>query len=397
MTEAHHPTLALRLIAFCAITLLYPLADALAANPPIPTSELETVKHRMEAAARQKEQLEQQVKSTDASLTSIQGDLVAIARESQRQEARMDETRQRLASLKAQISKKQAALEAQKADIQRTQEAIIQLSGTPPAATLAMPGQTAEYVQNSIILDEMARYTQKKAALLQSELRELAELRNEADTARSVLDDRRRALDKSRQQLESKIAQRQSLQNNLNKDIASTADTIAKLSAKSTSLQELINQLEKQRAIQPKRKPKFAPKTLSSETIREAKGKLRMPIQGKIIRRFGEKDPDTLEKIKGIEIEAPSRSPIVAPLDGEVVYTGKFLSYGNMIILRHSGEYHTLIAGLNAINASPGQFVLEGEPVGSTGNVSQKDAILYMELRHNNKPIDPYPWLQAKR
>jgi septal ring factor EnvC (AmiA/AmiB activator) len=62
-----------------------------------------------------------------------------------------------------------------------------------------------------------------------------------------------------------------------------------------------------------------------------------------------------------------------------------------MVIIRHSDGYHTMLAGLDEIDCKPGQFVLEGEPVGSMGGGT--DTRLYMELREDGKPVDPAGWM----
>ncbi len=85
---------------------------------------------------------------------------------------------------------------------------------------------------------------------------------------------------------------------------------------------------------------------------------------------------------------------MTAPFDGEVVYTGPFLNYGQLVIIRHSDDFHTLLAGLVKIDVNVGQFLLEGEPIGAMGE-SDSGNRLYVELRHKNQPIDPAPWING--
>ena len=77
-----------------------------------------------------------------------------------------------------------------------------------------------------------------------------------------------------------------------------------------------------------------------------------------------------------------------------------FRSYGQLLIINAGGGYHVLLAGMERINVSIGQFVLAGEPVGKmrakskkAGKRKQVDApILYIEFRYKGRPIDPDPW-----
>ena len=60
-----------------------------------------------------------------------------------------------------------------------------------------------------------------------------------------------------------------------------------------------------------------------------------------------------------------------------------------------------LLAGLDRLDAAPGQRVLAGEPVGQLG-VAEKAGErsgrvpLYLELRRNGQPVDPRYWFAAR-
>ena len=92
-------------------------------------------------------------------------------------------------------------------------------------------------------------------------------------------------------------------------------------------------------------------------------------------------------------IAARPGAQVVAPYDGKVVYAGNFRSYGQILIIQHGGRYHTLLAGLDRVDAVVGQWLLAGEPVGIMGAPHGGDPELYLELRHAGKPINPLPWL----
>jgi len=44
-----------------------------------------------------------------------------------------------------------------------------------------------------------------------------------------------------------------------------------------------------------------------------------------------------------------------------------------------------------------GSRLLAGEPVGVMGRMSSRKPSLYMELRRNGQPINPMPWLAARK
>ncbi|HET9149212.1 MAG TPA: peptidoglycan DD-metalloendopeptidase family protein, partial [Alphaproteobacteria bacterium] len=78
-----------------------------------------------------------------------------------------------------------------------------------------------------------------------------------------------------------------------------------------------------------------------------------------------------------------------------------FRDYGQLLIIEHGEGYHLLLAGLGRIDSALGESVLAGEPIGIIGRDSGGAAAkgvgapfrLYLELRHNGRPIDPTTWL----
>jgi murein DD-endopeptidase MepM/ murein hydrolase activator NlpD len=97
----------------------------------------------------------------------------------------------------------------------------------------------------------------------------------------------------------------------------------------------------------------------------------------------------------GIDLVEPFGSPILAADDGIVVLVGADTNgYGNYVVLAHSGGLDTLYGHLSAALVKPGQSVTQGEPIGlegSTGNSTGPH--LHFELRINEKPVDPTPYL----
>lgn len=125
-------------------------------------------------------------------------------------------------------------------------------------------------------------------------------------------------------------------------------------------------------------------------------GHILLPVAGHIVHRFGEhaSRAEGLDPVlEGITIRTRAGAEVVAPYDGKVVYAGDFRSYGQILIIDHGGQYHTLLAGLHRIRAVVGQWVLAGEPVATMSTQDSDEPELYLELRQTGQPINPLPWL----
>lgn len=128
----------------------------------------------------------------------------------------------------------------------------------------------------------------------------------------------------------------------------------------------------------------------------EKGGALSMPAAATLSAGWGSPLPDTGESSKGLLLETRGGAQVVATFDGQVVYAGPFRRYGLILILEHSGRYHSLLAGLGRIDVVVGQWVVAGEPVGLMTSPTDGKPALYFELRHNGQPIDPTPWFATQ-
>ncbi|MBJ6759318.1 peptidoglycan DD-metalloendopeptidase family protein [Myxococcaceae bacterium JPH2] len=127
------------------------------------------------------------------------------------------------------------------------------------------------------------------------------------------------------------------------------------------------------------------------------KGKLPRPASGVIEVGFGKVvNPrfNTVTVQKGVDLRAPSGSPVRAVAEGTVVFAGWLRGYGNLLILDHGDDFHTLMAHLSTITPVVGAHVAAGESVGEVGDTgSLKGAYLYFEVRKAGQAVDPALWL----
>ncbi|MFZ2468102.1 MAG: peptidoglycan DD-metalloendopeptidase family protein [Parvibaculum sedimenti] len=154
----------------------------------------------------------------------------------------------------------------------------------------------------------------------------------------------------------------------------------------------------------------------SSRLFSEAKGLVRLPVTGPVLREFGA--PNGLGgRMQGLQIATRPDAQVVAPFDGKIVFAGPFRRYGQLLIISVGEGYHVLLAGMSRINGTAGQTVLAGEPVGTMGPSLSPDSLaeddgaagrdggsdgntkagqrpmLYIEFRKDGDPINPRPWL----
>lgn len=92
----------------------------------------------------------------------------------------------------------------------------------------------------------------------------------------------------------------------------------------------------------------------------------------------------------GIDMAAPSGTPIYAALDGRVIATGTNTVYGNYVIIQHHSGYKTLYGHMSKITCKQGNFVYTNTIIGKVGSTGMSTGPhLHFTVYKNNKSMNP--------
>lgn len=118
-----------------------------------------------------------------------------------------------------------------------------------------------------------------------------------------------------------------------------------------------------------------------------------LPVNGHISSGFGYRIHPihhTRRLHTGVDIGAPSGTPIHAAGGGEVVYAGWRGGYGNAVIIDHGGGRATLYGHMSSIGVRSGQVVSGRQIIGRVGSTGVSTGPhLHYELRINGTPVNP--------
>lgn len=402
-------------------------------------SKLESLKQEVDTSLERKKELEAKARKVAEDVAATRAKLIATAAKVQKSEAEVSASEARLSELKNSEAELLIRLEARRARLSSLLGALARLDNNPPPALAVKPDDALGAVRGAILLGEAVPELKAEAEALKTRLIQLQALREAILAERTTLNQATASLERDRTVLEDLLNTKLATQKKLTAE-ATSAETRAKaLAQEATDLNDLIAKLENkassrlpQSRPEPKpirkapveitEKPDERPTELAmlsppsepsvmpaSRLFSQAKGLIRLPATGLLLSGFGSSNGEG-GRTEGMTIATRPDAQVIAPFDGKVAYAGPFRRYGQLLILSVGEGYHVLLAGMSEIDASVGQSVLAGEPLGRMGGTSspssdeitesrQKTATdgrpsLYIEFRKDSDPIDPRPWLK---
>ena len=356
------------------------------------TEEIEQTRARQKA-------LRDGLNKVDDEIDALRTAMVRAARDVKQREAEMNALEGQIEDLQVKRATLQAKLQKEHRDIASLATALARLRRVPPEAIIAKPGAPLDTAETAMILRDAVGPVRVRALALAQDLDELARLEHDLKSRQAALKEASSKILVEQTKLADLIHRRESAYANMKSDLAVQERDLARLADEAADFHDLIDKLEdRNRAIEqapgaaPVSKPTWFPISLPTRRADERAlasfGDIQMPISGIVRLKYGA--PDVIgSPSQGLKIEGRPDGIVVAPMNGVIRYKGHFKNYGNMVIIEHAKNYHSLVAGLAKIDTVVGQSVEAGEPLGTLGHDRSVRPLVYYELRQKGKPVNP--------
>lgn len=343
-------------------------------------SELEAIDQRLTEKRKQVGALDGRVRKAQADIGELQGEIRRLQNRRSGQEDVLGHRLRVLYKLQAQGGVLPIVLSGDDPVTQAVQLRHLTTLATVDARLIREYRTTSE-----VMADRKSR--------VEARGRELASLRSDAAREQAEFDQ--------------EAAKRRALLGRVKDERVYHDRMVGELSEATRRLEAFIRDLQERqrRAVAkvppPSRPARPTPGDVSSgASFAALRGRLSWPADGRVVAEYGPQvNPRFGTKTfrNGIDIEATEGSNIAAVFPGQVVYTGWFRGYGNLIIVDHGGEYYTVYAHAADIRVAEGDEVKQGQIIGTVGDTgSLQGPRLYFEVRHEGKPQDPAQWLRPK-
>lgn len=341
------------------------------------------------------------------SFMDLQARVRSAAADVRRHEAKIEAIAGSLTLLETQQSARQEEWQARRQQTGAALAALARVAAVPPSAALLNGEGTTERLRTSFVLRTMLPHLQARADRLRAELAKIRETEAKVAARKQELAEATKML-QQRLAVASKLATEKQAYFDIQQAAAAKAaadaarfargvddvrSLMAHLDDRRTTRQAAIAAERRRRAAVAARAgvalPDLSAPPLQLAGLANVKGMI-LPVAGQLQRSFGEGRDQFAE---GISLSARPSAPVLSPADGQVQFAGPFKTYGLVLIIDHGAGFHSVLTGMDRTDTATGHWVLAGEAVGRLA----PHGSLYVEIRHNGRPVDPMRWFATGR
>lgn len=395
---------------------------------PVSKQDLEYVQKQVRQENTKQKQLQQESEKVGRELSQISKTMVTKARQIQNIEDKTSGLEKELLQLQEDLKVAEADFSVEDKNLIQTLYALQNLALKPTESLFVQPLSPVEIIRSAILLRETVPYLSEEATKIRRKLEDITNKKKNIEQQMAKIASSKLSLEKEHAKMRDLMAKKSAMQKKLQTQSQETKQKIKQLAEQAKDVKELLDKLERERLAREKaerlrrekeareraeleayrkqqgiNEPEPAPQESSApaqpsksfmketgKSFAKARGRLPMPARGPIVVAYGEETSKGVTS-KGVSIKTRSQAQVISPYDGSVIFAGPFRGYGKLIIIEHGDGYMSLLAGMDNIDCEVGQMLLAGEPVGQMPK--SNDTHLYIELRKDNKPLDPMAWI----
>ncbi|MGR3591174.1 MAG: murein hydrolase activator EnvC family protein [Limimaricola soesokkakensis] len=285
-------------------------------------------------------------------------------------------------------------LEARRDEIAELLGALQSMSRAPAPLLLLHPAGPLGTARAGLIASEVTPALQAEAERLRADLQEAADLAALQQSAISTLEEGLSGAQSARSALSEAISERTDLPMRFTENPVATALLIASTDTLDGFASGLAQTIDAE----------------LSSTVPDAtglKGQIPLPVQGQVLRGFGEADAAGVTR-PGLVIATAPRSLVTTPVAATLRFRGELLDYGNVAILEPAAGVLVILAGLAEVYGRTGEILPAGAALGlmggdppapheiltetAQGGGAPRSETLYLEVREGDAPVDPETW-----
>ncbi len=252
----------------------------------------------------------------------------------------------------------------------------------------------SEMLNRTEFIEKIVAYDRQKLVEYQETKEKVAAFKEELEAEKIVLDAAKEAVEEEQAAVNALIAEKEREIQVYQADINNKAAIIKEYEAEIAEQNAAIAALEQAVAEEKKK--------LAEANRRRYDGgmfKWPAPSYTRISDDYGARIHPILKTQQfhnGVDMAAPSGSPILAAYDGEVVAATYNGSMGNYVMIDHGDSLYTIYMHASALYVSKGQTVARGEKIAAVGSTGRSTGPhLHFSVRLNGSYVSPWNYLSS--
>jgi septal ring factor EnvC (AmiA/AmiB activator) len=357
-------------------------ASAQAPGRPTP-QDLQRLQQELRGRELERQEMASQAEAARGQIAQLNLELARLSLSEAQGQLSVNDKRIRLAEMSVLETELAVRVGANSNRLSRLLGALQMYSRNPPPALFVHPQDAKDAVRAAILIRAVMPDLEQRARAYAGEVDQSRRLRRQVAAGSAELFTAESAVADQKSKLETAIAEKTALERQLSSNVLVADREIAAIAGRAQTLSKLLGGLPANAA--------------GGANLRPAS--LRPPAIGPVVSRFGERRGQGATPSEGWTWRPAPGSAVSAPSAGLVEFAGPLYGWGQVLIMRLSGDYHLVLAGMDEITVKPGQSVAEAQPVGRMAYSGQSDvgsglAELYLEVRNGNRPVDPAQFLR---
>lgn len=312
--------------------------------------------------------LRAEARAAAVEVAELEQRLAALGREIETEDVALSGQRARLDALNRREAALTAELARERARAGRLLTALQMMNRRPPPPLLVPASRATDTVRAAILLEATAPVVRARVAGLDARQDELARTRRETLLASEALLSGESRQGDRRAELEAGLARKRSLETVLRAEAEAAERAARALEARIRTLGGAV--------------PVVAEVERAGTRLPGGRDRLNPPVPGAPSERFGGRSSGWRWPADRLTVATPARA--------RVAHAGPLTGWGQVVILDLGPGWRAVVAGLDALEVEAGETVTDGQALGRTG----PDGEVYLELRRDDRPIDPAPWLR---
>ncbi len=344
---------------------------------------------RKEARDRQS-QLAEELDGLAASENELLDAIAVLSEQVDAQSGEVEAARQAVAVAERDVAEAEAAMAETGAEIDGLTDAVVQRAvetfirpSSDGLGEMVQSRDIAEASRKRALLEQVTANDEDVIDQLNAAREDFDRRRAEAATATAKANERRSQTEARLTELETTRSEQARLVANLDTRQAEVSEEIE---AQEESEEELTRIIAEAEARAEARSGVGSAVGATADRSVGGGGCI-FPTRGTVTSEFGSRWG---RLHAGIDIAAPTGTPIYAAQAGTVIFSGVQSGYGNVIIMSHAGGLTTLYGHQSRLAASNGQEVSQGDNIGFVGNTGRSTGPhVHFETRYGGSPRNP--------